>query len=88
MGTKRTHIVFPADLITAIDRIVGKRGRSRFISEAARREVKRREQLDALERATGAWRDKDHPELRQGAARWVRQLRRESEKRFRKLSLR
>ena len=85
MSTERIHIVFPCELVAAIDPIVGKRGRSRFITEAAWQEVKRREQLEALERAAGCWRDQDHPELKRGAARWVRQLRRESGKRFRNL---
>lgn len=86
MNTKRTHIVFPSDLVATIDRIVGKRGRSRFITEAAWGEIKRREQLEALERAAGCWRDEDHPELKRGAAEWVRQLRRQGEKRLRSLS--
>lgn len=38
-----------------------------------------------LAEAAGCWRDEDHPELKRGAARWVRQLRRESGKRFRNL---
>ena len=41
-------------------------------------EVRRRLQLKALRRATGAWKDKDHPELKHGAAAWVRKLRRSS----------
>ena len=85
MGTKRTHIVFPSDLVVTIDRIVGQRGRSRFITEAAWQEVRRREQLAALEQAAGCWRDQDHPELKRGAARWVRQLRGGSGRRFRSL---
>ena len=85
MSKERIHIVFPCELVAAIDRIVGKRGRSRFITEAAWQEVKRREQLAALEQAAGGWRDQDHPELKRGAARWVRQLRRESGRRFRNL---
>jgi RHH-type rel operon transcriptional repressor/antitoxin RelB len=40
------------------------------------REVRRRLQLKALRQAVGAWKDKDHPELKHGAAAWVRKLRR------------
>ena len=29
-------------------------------------------QMKALEAVAGAWKDKDHPELKQGAAKWVR----------------
>jgi len=29
-----------------------------------------------------SWKDKDHPELKQGAAKWVRKIRQETERRF------
>jgi hypothetical protein len=45
-------------------------------------------QIKALESAAGSWKDKDHPELRQGAAKWVKGLRREYDLRFDKLSAR
>jgi hypothetical protein len=41
-------------------------------------------QKEALRQAAGAWKDKDHPELKVGAAAWVKKLRRESEARFEK----
>jgi len=46
----------------------------------------RRRQIAALKAAAGAWKDKDHPELKQGSAQWVRKLRHESEKRFQKVA--
>ena len=82
----RSHIVICDELETAIDELVGRRGRSNFLAEAAWREIRRLRQLRALERAAGVWKDNEHPELKQGAARWVAKLRRESEKRFRRLS--
>ncbi len=85
MTTKRTHIVIPTDLVTEIDRLVGKRGRSRFLTAAALQEVKRLRLLRALRSAAGAWKDKDHPELKAGSAAWVRKLRRQDEKRFQRL---
>ena len=88
MTKKRTHIVISEELAAAIDSLVGKRERSRFFSEVAWREIKRLRQLRALERAAGSWKDVDHPELKQGAARWVAKLRREDEKRFRRLTSR
>jgi hypothetical protein len=88
MNTKRTHIVIPEDLTREIDRLVGKRGRSAFLAQAARKELKRLGMLHALERAAGAWKDKDHPELRKGAAQWVESLRRQDERRFRRLTAR
>jgi len=79
---KRTHIVVPAELATQIDALVGKRGRSRFFVELAEREVRRRRLLQALQEVTGAWKDEDHPELKDGAANWVERLRQEDERRF------
>jgi hypothetical protein len=42
--------------------------------------------IRALEAAAGAWKGEDHPELKHGAAAWVRKLRLESERRFRKVT--
>lgn len=82
MSTRRTHIVIPEPLVTEIDRLVGKRGRSQFLTQAAEKELRRLQQIKALESAAGAWRDKDHPELRGGAAQWVRELRKQSDRRI------
>jgi hypothetical protein len=41
-------------------------------------------QLKALKAAAGSWKDKDHPELDRGAAKWVATLRGQDERRFRK----
>jgi hypothetical protein len=65
-----------------MDIIVGKRGRSKFLTQAAEKELMRLRQLKAIEGAAGSWKDKDHPELQHGAAKWVDKLRREDEKRF------
>lgn len=88
MNTRRTHIVIPELLAARIDRIVGKRGRSKFLSQAAEKELMRIGQLKALEAAAGSWKDQDHPELKHGAAKWVDKLRRQDEKRFEKVAAR
>jgi hypothetical protein len=82
MGARRTHIVIPEPLVNEIDRLVGKRGRSEFFAQAAQKELRRLQQIRALENIAGAWKDKDHPELKGGAARWVKELRKESEQRL------
>jgi hypothetical protein len=41
--------------------------------------------VDKLWKATGAWKDEDHPELKDGTAAWVRKIRAESEERFRRI---
>ena len=83
MNTQRTHIVIPQQLVAEIDILVGKRGRSAFLTQAAEKELMRLRQLKAIEAAAGSWRDKDHPELKQGAAKWVEKMRKQDEKRFR-----
>ena len=88
MNTKRTHIVIPQQLVARIDIIVGKRGRSKFLVHAAEKELMRLGQLKALEAAADSWKDKDHPELKHGAAKWVDKLRQEDEKRFQKVATR
>ena len=88
MNTKRTHIVIPEQLVARIDILVGKRGRSKFLTQAAEKELMRLRQIKALESAAGSWKDIDHPELKHGAARWVDKLRREDEMRFQKVTAR
>jgi Arc/MetJ-type ribon-helix-helix transcriptional regulator len=84
MSISRTHITLPEDVRADLDRLVEKRRRSRFITEAVREALLIARQKEALREAAGAWKDKDHPELKRGAAAWVRKLRRESEGRFKK----
>lgn len=84
---KRTHVVLSEQLVKDIDTIVGSRQRSSFLTQAAEREIMRLRQLKALDELI-PWKDKDHPELKQGAAKWVRKLRRETEQRFKKVTAR
>jgi len=82
----KTHLVFSEELLKTIDRLVGKRKRSKFFVEATERELKRIKLLKAIEEAAGTWKDKDHPELvKKGTYRWVRKLRREDERGLRKV---
>jgi Arc/MetJ-type ribon-helix-helix transcriptional regulator len=84
MRTRRTHIVISEQLAAQIDTLVGRRGRSRFLADAAEKELMRLRQIKALKAATGAWKDEDHPELKHGAGAWVAKLRREDETRYRR----
>ncbi|HEY6392989.1 MAG TPA: hypothetical protein VIX89_17035 [Bryobacteraceae bacterium] len=82
MATRRAHVVLPEDLVGQIDKIVGARGRSAFLAELARKEIRRRHLLTMFQRAEPIWKDKDHPELKNGASKWVRKMRAEPEARF------
>jgi len=84
MNTRRTHIVIPEPLVSEIDRLVGKRGRSEFLTQAAEKELRRLQQIKALEKAAGAWKDRDHAELKSGSSQWVSELRKESDRRLHK----
>ena len=80
MSTIRTHVVLEEKLIKDIDRLVGPRRRSSFLAEAAEEKLMRYRQIAALKATSGAWKDEDHPELKQGSAKWVRKIRQESER--------
>ena len=82
MGSQRAHIVLPQDLIEEIDRTVGPRGRSAFLVETARAELRRRNLLTFLRSKGPVWKDEDHPELADGSAAWVRRIRQENEARM------
>jgi hypothetical protein len=73
----RTHVILADEVIEAIDRRVGARGRSRFLEEAAREKLERSELADALVAATGIMSSEDYPEFRdrESIAQWVRRQR-------------
>ena len=82
---KRTHVVLSDQLVKDIDHLVGNRQRSSFLTQAAEKELMRLRQLKALDELV-TWKDKDHPELKQGAAKYVRKLRREYDQRLKKVT--
>ncbi len=87
METMRTHILIPKDLIEAIDKIVGSRGRSAFFAEAARHELERRRLIEAAARAAGSLADTDAPgwETPEQVSEWVRALRQEDDERLERM---
>lgn len=64
MENVKTHVVFPKDLLKSLDRLIGKRKRSRFVVEATREKIERLKFSKALDKAAGAWKDKNHPDLK------------------------
>lgn len=58
----RTHIVVPEDLIQQVDRIAGKRKRSRFVEEAIREKLLRQSLSGALVQSAGILSPTDYPE--------------------------
>ena len=80
MARRRAHVLLPDDLVTEIDRLVGFRGRSAFLTELARREVQRLRFLELLDRPGPGWNLAEHPELKDGAAAWVRRIRQDDQR--------
>ena len=82
MGAHRAHIILPQELIHEIDSLVGPRGRSAFLVETARAELRRRRLLAFLRDDRPAWTAENHPELGSDAGAWVKRLRSEGESRI------
>lgn len=77
----RTHVILDDSVIEAIDQLVGQRGRSRFLEEAAREKLERLELERLLGSTAGILKDKDYPEFKDQATinKWVRVQRRTEE---------
>jgi hypothetical protein len=77
----RTHVVLDDEVLHAIDRLVGQRGRSRFLQEAAREKLERVRLEVALASTAGVVRATDYPEFgdQAGINEWVRGQRRTDE---------
>jgi len=77
----RAHVLLPDDLVKEIDALVGPRGRSAFLVETARSEVRRQKLLKVLENDKPVWKDDNRTDSTE-SAEWVRNLRHESEGRL------
>ena len=69
-----TNLTLPPDLVAQVDEIAGPRGRSRFVEEAVRRELRRERLREALERTAGVLNAEDYPEWAtpEKVVEWVR----------------
>ena len=85
---KRAHVVLPIEVVVSIDKLVGKRGRSAFLTELAQREIKLRLQRQALRESAGAWKAEGHPELANGSIASIQQIRSLDSRRFEELEKR
>jgi hypothetical protein len=75
----RTHVVLPEELVAEVDKVAGKRGRSKFIADAIETKLRLARQRAAFEAARGMLkgRDDDYPEwsTAEKTTEWVRKLR-------------
>ena len=83
MDTKRIHIIFPAQIARELDLMLGGRKKTQFIIAATKERLDKMKLAGAIEKATGAWKDKDHPEMtgKNGTKEWVRNQRIQDEER-------
>ena len=77
MSQKRAHIVLPGDLLSAVDALVGPRGRSAFVAEIIEQEIRRRRLLQMLNDPKPILDKKEYPELRKGGVAFERRLRKQ-----------
>lgn len=77
----RIHVILGDEVVETIDRLVGERGRSRFLEEAARERLERLDLEHALASTAGILKSKDYPEFEDQASinEWVRAQRRTEE---------
>lgn len=77
----RTHVILGDEVVEAIDQLVGQRGRSRFLDQAAREKLERLELEHALASTAGVLKSKDYPQFGDQASinEWVRAQRRTEE---------
>jgi hypothetical protein len=77
-------IKIPEELAHELDRFAEAihKPRAAYAVEILWRDVRRNKQREALRLSAGAWNPADHPELAQGGAAYVEQIRAEPDERF------
>lgn len=77
-AVRQANFLLPEDLLDDLKKSVAKRQQSKLVADALRKELKRLKMEKSLRESFGAWKDKDHPELKKGAEAFVRQSRKSS----------
>lgn len=75
-ATKQANFLLPEELIEELKMAVPKREQSKIVAEALKKELKRIKLQGVLQSSFGVWKEKDHPELKEGAKSFIRRLRR------------
>ncbi len=80
----RTHIVISEELICEVDRVAGKRKRSRFVEEAIREKLARASLSTALDQTAGILSPAQYPEWNtpEQVSAWVHEGRQEDQARL------
>ena len=72
---KQANFTLPEDLLDELKRTVPKGEQSKVVGQALRNDLKRIKFKKALDASFGGWKEGKHPELAQGARRFIRTLR-------------
>ena len=77
-------IKIPEELAQELDRLAGAehKPRAEYVIDVLWRDVRRNKQREALKLSSGSWNTAEHPELAQGGAAYVEQIRSEPDRRF------
>jgi len=73
--SKQANFFLPEDLLNEFRSAVPARQQSKVVANVLRKELKRLKLKKSLQDVFGAWKEKDHPELKEGASKFVRRLR-------------
>jgi hypothetical protein len=76
--TKQANFTLPGDLLEELRREVPKGDQSRIVAEALRKELLRLRFRRSLDDSFGAWKQEDHPELKEGTEQFIRRTRHSS----------
>ena len=77
MRKPRTLVPIPRHLGIAIDKVAGQKQRVAFIINLVERKSGATNS-EVFREAEGTWKDEDHPQLAEGADKWVREMREEA----------
>lgn len=74
---ERINVIFPADVLQELRRLVPSKQRSRIIVEATAERLALLRQREAVKQAAGTWSDEDYPELNTESdlERWLAEIR-------------
>lgn len=77
-------IKIPEELANELDRLAGAehKPRTAYAIDVLWRDVQRNKQREALKLSAGIWKAANHPELAEGSAAYVEQIRSETDERF------
>jgi hypothetical protein len=81
---ERMNLYITKSLMDDLRKAVPARERTRFVEEILARELRRRKLKDALEKAYGAWKDEDHPDMKtpEEIDRWIEEGRKRATRDF------